>query len=64
LNVDAGQQVAIASIMRRGSTDDRANAVAGVVVGLAMERTEETITASDVPIPYRKSIWSAFDTTR
>jgi len=40
-----------------GQHDDRANAAAGVVVGLAMERTDETITALDVPIPYRKSIW-------
>jgi hypothetical protein len=46
-----------------GQHNDRANAVAGVVVGLAMERTDETITALEVPILYRKSIWSAFDTT-
>jgi len=32
-----------------GRHDDRPNAVAGVVVGLAMERTDETITALKVP---------------
>src|SRR5262249_42067958 len=46
-----------------GQHDDRANAVAGVVVALAMERTDETITAIKIPILYRQSIWRAFDTT-
>jgi hypothetical protein len=44
-----------------GQHDDRTNAVAGLIFGLAMDRPEK-VTALVVPELYRRSPWSVFET--